>query len=163
HGKQIFVALIGADGAFGDEQSFLSLVDRHAYPHEHARRQHLGLVVEHAARLHGPGGRIDAVVEEIDDALLREAALTDESDLHGNVESTYVAPLGEGALCTVALAYPQDGPFVHIEINVDRVHFHQRCERWGAWGSRLNEIAFGHARAAGAAIDGCDDAGELEV
>ena len=106
----------------------MGLADRQADPHEHARRQQPVAALQHGIgedTAHQDAARrgVDLVVDEVDGPLVRVTLLALEPHEDGHLR----AVLGQLDLALVDRpADAQQGGLVHLEIDVHRVHRHDR-------------------------------------
>ncbi len=148
------LALVGVDGAVSDQQGVVGLTDGHTDAGEEAGGERLVLVGEHAPHAQGAGSRIDLVVLEIDRALVGKSLLSGQAQRNG--------PLGLAVRLGLAfadqLANAQHGALVDVEVDVHRVHRHERGEQGAAvLVARLDQVAHRDDVSADAPADRRDD------
>src|SRR5262249_59605425 len=78
------LALVGAQGLFGDKQGLVGSADRQTNPREQARGEKTAFVGKDPTDAQGAGRRVDAVVLEVDLTLVRVADLVGQSHENRN-------------------------------------------------------------------------------
>ncbi len=113
--KNVFLGLVGADGALGDQERGMFFADGQANAGEEARDNPAVGVGEHGAQQDAAGVGVKMIVKGLDDAVMGKTLLVGQLELDG------------GAAVGVGLDFlgghegveAQEGVFIHVGIDVN--------------------------------------------
>ena len=142
--------LVGGDGAVRHHGRLVRLAGADLDARRQARREAAVLVVEDGAQLHAAGGRVEAVVDEIDLAGVRKALLVEQAHLHR----------GRRFRVACRLAVFEEGGLAGVEVGVHAVGRDDGGEHRLA---DADQVAGGDVGARHAAADRRGDPGIAEV
>ena len=122
-----FLVLVGADGAFADQQHRLGFGLSHQQPRELARHQPAIGVVEHRTHPHGAAARIDLVVDQLHLPLVGCAVGGAGPHLHRDASD-----LGRRRFVRERPQCPRHHLLIGIEAGINRIDRDQRGQNRGA-------------------------------
>src|SRR5690606_19909421 len=127
HDVDVLAVLVGEHGLVVDQRRLEAAAARQAHAGVQARGEAAVGVVQHGAGADGAGATVDLVVEEVDRALVREAGLVGQRDLHRQRALALAGALAGAGQLRVA----QEAAFVGVEVHMHLVQRYHRGQHAG--------------------------------